>query len=439
MVNRMLALLMVVAVVGVALNIPLSVDASGHSAERSFSETTVAPGDTVTVTIVARDYGMLGRVVETVPDGFTGPDGSQTVTIRLLAPGPQTRTYTVTALDSAGPHEFEGVFLHQDKSDATVGGASSVTITRSPQSTPMPTPETTPEAAMPTAIRSFSRTSVAPDTQITVTIVADNYGRLGRIVETLPDEFTSSDGDQTVTLRLLEEGPQTAMYTVTAPSGARSYTFSGVLEAQDKSKTVVTGTSSVRVQPSSTNGDNEGPRGSKGPRGDKGATGDPGPQGASGPQGAPGAMGPQGPQGATGLQGAAGSMGLTGLQGPEGAIGAEGSQGPQGPEGSPGAEGSQGSRGPQGASGDQGPQGEPGPQGDAMAMGEPGEQGEQGDAGDPGPKGDTGPAGQIGPAGAPGAEGPSGGGSGLGIVALVISIIAVALVGGVGIMFIAKR
>ena len=34
-------------------------------------QASVAPGDTVTVTIVARDYGDLGRIVETVPEGFT--------------------------------------------------------------------------------------------------------------------------------------------------------------------------------------------------------------------------------------------------------------------------------------------------------------------------------------------------------------------------------
>ena len=68
MVNRVLATMLVVvaiaggAVVGGLWLLPLGeADASGHSATRSFSETSVAPGDTVTVTIVARDYGDVGQ------------------------------------------------------------------------------------------------------------------------------------------------------------------------------------------------------------------------------------------------------------------------------------------------------------------------------------------------------------------------------------------
>ena len=89
---------------------------TGHSATRSFSAASVAPGDTVTVTIVARDYGDLGRIVETVPDGFTTSDGNQTVTIRLLAAGPLNRSYTVTATDSAGVKTFSGTLEDEDKS-----------------------------------------------------------------------------------------------------------------------------------------------------------------------------------------------------------------------------------------------------------------------------------------------------------------------------------
>ena len=93
MVNRVLALLVVVAVAGVALGSlwlldPGDADASGHSATRSFSATSVDPGEEITVTILADNYGDLGRIVETVPDGFTTSDGGQTVTIRLLSAGP---------------------------------------------------------------------------------------------------------------------------------------------------------------------------------------------------------------------------------------------------------------------------------------------------------------------------------------------------------------
>ena len=241
--RKVLALLLVVAVAGVALGslwllAPGDADASGHSATRSFSSSSVAPGETVTVTIVARDYGDLGRIVETVPDGFTTSDGPQTETIRLLSAGPQTRTYTVTATDRAGSHPFSGTLADEGKDTRSIGGATTVTITAPPS-----TPDTDPSAT-----RSFSAMSVDPGGTVTVTIQANNYGGLGRVVETLPSGFTSPDASgQTVKLRLLQEGPQTPSYTVTASNNPGPYTFSGVLESEDKSQTTVGGSSSVTV------------------------------------------------------------------------------------------------------------------------------------------------------------------------------------------------
>ena len=65
MVNKVLALLVVVAVAGVALGSlwlldPGDADASSHSATRSFSATSVDPGEEITVTILADNYGGLG-------------------------------------------------------------------------------------------------------------------------------------------------------------------------------------------------------------------------------------------------------------------------------------------------------------------------------------------------------------------------------------------
>ena len=252
MVNKVLALLVVVAVAGVALGSlwlldPGDADASGHSATRSLSATLVDPGEEITVTIRADNYGRLGRIVETLPSGFTSPDASgQTVTITLLSAGPRTETYTVTASDNPGSHSFSGTLTDEVKDTRNIGGATTVTIT-APPSTPEPTDTPTPDTD-PSATRSFSATSVDPGKEITVTIRADNYGGLGRIVETLPSGFTSPDASgQTVTIRLLQEGPQTRSYTVTASDNPGSYTFSGVLESEDKSETQVLRSSTVTV------------------------------------------------------------------------------------------------------------------------------------------------------------------------------------------------
>ena len=101
---------------------------TGASATRSFSAAWVAPGGTLTVTITADNYGSLGRIVEDVPAGFTTEDGSQTVIIRLLAAGPQTSTYTVTASDVEGSYTFSGTLQDDERNNHAVGGDTTVTV-----------------------------------------------------------------------------------------------------------------------------------------------------------------------------------------------------------------------------------------------------------------------------------------------------------------------
>ena len=101
---------------------------TGASATRSFSAAWVAPGGTLTVTITADNYGSLGRIVEDVPAGFTTEDGSQTVIIRLLAAGPQTSTYTVTASDVEGSYTFSGTLRDDERNNHAVGGDTTVTV-----------------------------------------------------------------------------------------------------------------------------------------------------------------------------------------------------------------------------------------------------------------------------------------------------------------------
>ena len=166
--NKVLALLVVVAVAGVALgslwlSAPGDADASGHSATRSFSSPSVAPGGTVTVTIRADNYGRLGRVVETMPSGFTSPDASgQTVTLRLLQEGLQTSSYTVTAPDNPGHYTFYGILENEDKNETPVLGSSSITV-RVDVPEPEPDPQVNRAPAFPgsSATRSIDENSAS--------------------------------------------------------------------------------------------------------------------------------------------------------------------------------------------------------------------------------------------------------------------------------------
>ena len=77
-------------------------NAASHSATRSISPTSAAPGEQVVVTITASGLGGFGRVIETLPDGLSyvstdadrvKPDG-QTVSFTIFGAG-ATFTYTV--------------------------------------------------------------------------------------------------------------------------------------------------------------------------------------------------------------------------------------------------------------------------------------------------------------------------------------------------------
>ena len=239
LVTKVLALLVIAAVAGAALGglwllPPGDVYASSHSATRSFSATSVAPGDTVTVTITASgDFGRIGRVVDDVPAAFGG--GTKRV---IFLEGSTSGTYTVTAMDSPGTHTFSGTFSDENKNGRTVGGQTRVTITA-------------PATPQPSAVRSISPSSVAPGGQFTVTIRVNNYGRVARVIETLGSGLTTTDSDavgQIVTKRILMEDSPPVTYMVTAPDTTGEYSISGILEDEDKNSHTVTGRSTITVR-----------------------------------------------------------------------------------------------------------------------------------------------------------------------------------------------
>ena len=66
-----LALLAALLATFLAMGVFSVAQANEHSATRSFSATTVAPGGTLVVTIALADYGRSGVVEETLPQGFS--------------------------------------------------------------------------------------------------------------------------------------------------------------------------------------------------------------------------------------------------------------------------------------------------------------------------------------------------------------------------------
>ena len=178
------AVLGVVAVMGI-------LPTYAQSASRSFDSASVAPGGTVTVTITASGYGQAGGVTETLPTGFSyvgsSLDSSQVDDelggnrVRFTLQGDTSFTYSVTASDTPGSYDFEGMLRDFERDNYTVGGATMVTVTAPPS------------GPSPSASRSFDSASVAPGGTVTVTITASGYGQAGGVTETLPTGFSYVD------------------------------------------------------------------------------------------------------------------------------------------------------------------------------------------------------------------------------------------------------
>ena len=247
MFKRALTLMMIVAAVGAAgLLSPGPVDATGHSATRSFSATSVIAGGTVEVTIEVADLGGFGGVVETLPDGFSYVsttladepviDG-QDVTFALL--DEDSFTYTVRAPDALGAHTFHGVVKDNALDSNEVGGDSDVMVMASGLE----------------ASRSFSASTVDAGGELTVTITASGYGQFGQVVETLPAGFgyvsTSLPDPPWVSGQMLGFslfGEESFTYTVTASRTLGSHEFSGVAKDEARMETTIGGDSTVTVQ-----------------------------------------------------------------------------------------------------------------------------------------------------------------------------------------------
>ena len=120
------------------------------------------------------------------------------------------------------------------------------------------------------ASRSFSPATVAPDGQVTVTIVATGYGGIAGVTETLPAGFAyvpasfayvpASDDP----FRVLETGQNVRFtlqnpdksftYVVTASSTDGTYSFSGTLRDDDRDDHIVGGDTDVTVGADATPG-----------------------------------------------------------------------------------------------------------------------------------------------------------------------------------------
>ena len=230
---------------------------AAQSATRSLPQSAVAPGSQFDVTVAVSGV-TVGQLAETLPAGFSYVDGSvspsaagvevsgQVVTFTLL--GFTSITYSVTASDVSGPHDFGGDLsvlniATQVTTSYPVHGDDVVTVEAA---APPPTNGGgnggNGGGSDPSASRSVSPNSVQRGGQAVVTVDISNAS-VGQVVETLPSGFSYMGGSvnpatvgveesgQDVSFTLL--GHASLSYTVTAGDTTGDHTISGVLKVLD--------------------------------------------------------------------------------------------------------------------------------------------------------------------------------------------------------------
>ncbi len=166
-----LLLALALATIGAGTLAPSStLEASSHSAVRSFSQPWAPPGGRLVVTITATNYGGFGQVEEMLPEGFsyTGSslsEGSVTVDgqiVSFVLLGDGSFTYTVDIPDEEGAYAFSGVLKDANREDTVIGGASQVLVGPEPTATPTSEPTATPTPTLEPTAMAVSEPTVAP-------------------------------------------------------------------------------------------------------------------------------------------------------------------------------------------------------------------------------------------------------------------------------------
>ena len=166
-----LLLALALATIGAGTLAPSSaLEASSHSAVRSFSQPWAMPGGRLVVTITATNYGGFGQVEETLPEGFsyTGSslsEGSVTVdrqTVSFVLLGDGSFTYTVDVPGEEGDYAFSGILKDANREEMVVGGASQVLVGPEPTATPTSEPTPTPVPTIEAIATATPEPTVAP-------------------------------------------------------------------------------------------------------------------------------------------------------------------------------------------------------------------------------------------------------------------------------------
>ncbi|MDE2688674.1 MAG: cadherin-like beta sandwich domain-containing protein [Chloroflexota bacterium] len=242
--------LLVVAAFTIGLAYYNLTEASGHSAVRSISPSTVQPGGELQVTVEVANHGTTGSVIETIPNRFSylGFDGlhedadrqdGQTVSFIVVARNNVYEfTYRLRAPTTPGQYTFSGVFLDAGLDQRTVGGATRVTVaapTVGPTATDagLSSLSLTDGEGMAIALTDADRNVVDFASDVTAYYAAvDNAVDMIDVMATATDENAAVTGTGAMSL---SEGNNTVEVEVTAADGTTTMTYTVVVTREESS------------------------------------------------------------------------------------------------------------------------------------------------------------------------------------------------------------
>ena len=247
-------LLLLFVAVSVSTVVTEIATAESATATRTLPAEPVSAGEFFTVRIEAQGYDTFGKVIETLPEGFTymtstlDPravkiyEATNTVTFTLISE--TSFTYTVRTPDTEGTYTFNGILVDVSKNEYEVSGDAEIVIVEAD------------EEVEPTATRTLPEELVLASEIFTVRIKASHYGYFGNIMESLPEGFVYEDSTLNPKSVEVEDnlvmytlwGEPSFTYTVTAPDTEGTYTFSGILIDEEKNKYEISGDAEIVVK-----------------------------------------------------------------------------------------------------------------------------------------------------------------------------------------------
>ncbi|ATU07704.1 hypothetical protein EFE41_10015 [Methanohalophilus portucalensis FDF-1] len=242
--------------------IPLISSASAETVNRDLSSQTVAPGDTITVTLDVNDPNDRIIVDDMVPAGWSITDAgtgntSETDHIKWVEFGTvasTTYTYDVQVPMSAtdGTYNFDGTYILSSAAEASILGESEVTVTSDGNGDAMD------------VNRDLSSQTVAPGDTITVTLDVNDPNDRIIVDDMVPAGWSITDAgtgntSETDHIKWVEFGTvasTTYTYDVQVPMSATdgTYNFDGTYILSSAAEASILGESEVTVT-SDGNGD----------------------------------------------------------------------------------------------------------------------------------------------------------------------------------------